>query len=607
MHSDSDRFLSYYTKELDYLRTAGGVFAKQYPKIARRLELDHKESNDPHTERLLESFAFLTAKLSQQIDDRFPEMASALLNVLHPHLINPTPSMAIAHFKVDPGKGKLTTGYFIKKNTSLYTYADEGSSCRFQTIYPLTLWPITVQSVDMVNADGYTFSGLQPKNTWFLKLKLTSQSVDFEDLNLDHLQFHIRGDKLTSLKILECLFTKPDEPVFVSTDGKKAAYLSNDSLKMVGFERHETGIPVPDHATHAFALLQEYFHFPDKFMFFQIRHLQKLKDLVDLGTKSIDILLPIEKVQDIWHKNIGPDTFLLGCTPIINLFPKTTDPQRLHKRKSSYRIIPDQRRDRTTEIYSIQKVLSAPEGMDEAQVFSPYFSFDHGAISDENSIYWVARRQTAAFRDIPGSDIYLSFVDLKFNPTLPPKQIFYAQTLCTNRFLAQQLPVGADLQIEESPPITSIRCLDKPVQPLYAPTDGETLWRLISQLSVNHLSLTGTDAPKILKETLKLYAGPTRFQAEQEIETILSVACTPVVRRVGAEAWRGFVKGLQVSLMIGENGSITSAPFLLGSVLHRYFALNVSINSFIELIIHKSQNPEESIQWQPLPGEKTLL
>ncbi len=607
MLSDSDRFLSYYTKELDYLRAAGGVFAKQYPKIARRLELGDKESNDPHTERLLESFAFLTAKISQQIDDRFPEMASALLNVLYPHLVNPIPSMAVAHFKVDPGKGKLTTGYKIQKNTSLYTYAEEGSSCRFQTVYPVTLWPITVESVEFVENTSYSFSGLQPTNKWFLKLRLASQTVDFEQFELDNLQFHVRGDKLTTLKILECLFTKPDQPVFVSTEEKKATYLSHESLKIVGFDRHETALPVPDHATHAFALLQEYFHFPDKFMFFQIRCLDKLKNLVNLETSTLDVLLPLENVQEIWHKNISPDNFLLGCTPIINLFHKTTDPQRLHKRKGSYRLIPDQRRDRTTEIYSIQSVLSAPEGSEEAKIFSPYFSFDHGSIHNSDSIYWVARRQTASMRDLPGSDMFLSFVDLQFNPALPPKQIFYAQTLCTNRFLAEQLPTAAELQIEETPPITSIRCLDKPVPPLYAPTDGETLWRLISQLSVNQLSLTGPDAPSILKETLKLYAGPNRFQAEREIDTISSITCNPVVRRVGHDAWRGFVKGIQVNLTVEEDAAIVNAPFLLGTVLHRYLGLHVSLNSFVELTIHKSQNPADRIQWHPLPGEKTLL
>ena len=69
----NDRFLNYYTNELTYLRQAGSAFAQNYPKIARRLELSDKESSDPHTERLLESFAFLTDRLSQEIYNRFTE------------------------------------------------------------------------------------------------------------------------------------------------------------------------------------------------------------------------------------------------------------------------------------------------------------------------------------------------------------------------------------------------------------------------------------------------------------------------------------------------------------------------------------------------------
>src|SRR5471030_1545066 len=103
-----EKFLTYYHRELSYLRNAGQDFAQQYPKIARRLQLG-TESPDPHMERLLESFSFLTARLSQEIDDRLPQISAALLGVLYPQLVNPIPAMAIAHFQADVTKGTLTT------------------------------------------------------------------------------------------------------------------------------------------------------------------------------------------------------------------------------------------------------------------------------------------------------------------------------------------------------------------------------------------------------------------------------------------------------------------------------------------------------------------
>ena len=58
-----DELLPYYQRELSYLRRAGAEFAGKYPKIGQRLELGLDESPDPHVERLIESFAFLAARL----------------------------------------------------------------------------------------------------------------------------------------------------------------------------------------------------------------------------------------------------------------------------------------------------------------------------------------------------------------------------------------------------------------------------------------------------------------------------------------------------------------------------------------------------------------
>ncbi|MBY0281409.1 MAG: type VI secretion system baseplate subunit TssF [Alphaproteobacteria bacterium] len=607
--SARDRFLSYYNNEMRYLRNAGSIFAKQHPKIARRLELGNKESPDPHTERLLESFAFLSARLSQEIDERFPQIASALLDVIYPHLINPLPAMTIAQFQVDPTKGKLTTGYSVAKGSQLFTYAEQGVACRFQTAYPVTLWPIRISKTDIISRSHYNAESAPGKHEWFLRLTLESVGdLEFSDLDVDSLQFHIRGERVLSLAIYESLFAQTSAGVFISVDGKTAYPLPKDSLQPVGFERDDAILPLSEHTTHAYQLLQEYFHFLEKFLFFKVNHLNKIKEKVSMETNTIELLISLKNVQDLLQKDMKPDNFLLGCTPIVNLFPKTTEPQRLTKRKVSYRLVPDQRREKTTEIFSVLKVSAAVEGGEEPQTFSPYFSFDHKKVSNKDAIYWVAKRSPAELRDVPGTDIHLTFVDLEFNPALPAHHIIYAQTLCTNRFLAEQIPTGAELQIEEAVPISRIVCLEKPVPQAYSPSDGETLWRLISQLSVNHLSLTGgEEAVKVLKESLKLYAGPLHSDRHYEIENIQKLQTKKCTRRFGSEAWRGFVNGIHISLDMNVPRGGGDASFLLASVLRHYFALNVSVNSFIELSMFKTNHLDEYMRWHPLPGEKILL
>ena len=220
----------------------------------------------------------------------------------------------------------------------------------------------------------------------------------------------------------------------------------------------------------------------------------------------------------------------------------------------------------------------------------------------------MSRRVSSQKRDVPGTDVVLSFVDLEFNPKLPVQQTVFAHTLCTNRFLAEQIPSGGILQLEDRAPVSSIVCLNKPTSQIYSPTDGETLWRLISQLSINHLSLTaGAASVKALKETLRLYSRTTQNYDHAEIESILSLATSQVTRRIGSEPWRGFVNGLHVTMTVNERAYTGVSVLLLASVLRHFFTLQVSMNSFIELQLNSIQRNGEWMKWQPLRGDQIIL
>ena len=98
-----DELLDYYERELGFLRQMGAEFAHKYPKVAGRLLLEDDKCEDPHVERLIESFAFLASRVHLKIDDEFPEVTESLLNVLYPHYLAPIPSMSIVEFGLDPG------------------------------------------------------------------------------------------------------------------------------------------------------------------------------------------------------------------------------------------------------------------------------------------------------------------------------------------------------------------------------------------------------------------------------------------------------------------------------------------------------------------------
>src|SRR6266851_440685 len=93
-----DELLGYYERELIFLRQMGAEFAQKYPKIASRLLLESDRCEDPHVERLIEAFAFLSGLVHLNVYDEFPEITLSFFNVLYPHYLAPIPSMSIVQF-----------------------------------------------------------------------------------------------------------------------------------------------------------------------------------------------------------------------------------------------------------------------------------------------------------------------------------------------------------------------------------------------------------------------------------------------------------------------------------------------------------------------------
>ena len=174
--SSWDETLRYYQDELGYLRRAGEEFAKQYPKIAGRLELTPEGSADPHVDRMISSFAFLTARIQRQLHGEVPEISTALLGALHPQLVNPVPPMAIARFDPDPDQGKITTGFNIPRETALFAQSSTGQTCRFRTCYDVTLWPLTVLSARFESPAQFDFLDSHRDVAGVLRLQLAPQS-----------------------------------------------------------------------------------------------------------------------------------------------------------------------------------------------------------------------------------------------------------------------------------------------------------------------------------------------------------------------------------------------------------------------------------------------
>ena len=266
------------------------------------------------------------------------------------------------------------------------------------------------------------------------------------------------------------------------------------------------------------------------------------------------------------------------------------------------------RRERTTEIHSIISVSASSNPMDATVRMEPFYSFRHRLDRRGQRAFWFSRRLSTGREDLPGTDIFLSFVDLDFKPSLPPEQVVYAHALCTNRDFTAQMSAGAILQIEETAPLSEIVCLGKPSLTRYPPLAGATLWHLISNLSLNYLSLSGgPESLDALRQILRVYSLSDQPSVYQQVQGIRNMQCRRINRRLGSEPWRGFCQGTEVTLTFDESLYVGTGAFLLGAVLSQFLALYASINSFTQLVIKSEQREGDWKRWPPLAGYQQLL
>jgi type VI secretion system protein ImpG len=595
--------LDYYNAELAYLHTVGREFADAHPGVASRLRLGAHESPDPHVERLIESFAFLTARVQRTLDLEVPGISSALLEVLYPNYLDPVPPMTVAEFDVDPSQGRLSSGYLIPSGTSLFTKMDAGEVCRFRTTYPVSLQPLRVVHAVAEPAAQYGFLGDVRSAVQVVRVRLEGVGVPIEEVRPSSLRFYLAGDT-TAAQLYELLFGHLLKVVLMPEDeGPAPACLPATSVRPVGLEPEEGVLPCPRAAHPAFRLLQEYFTIPRKLMFFDLEGVEKHG-----AKKHLDLLFVLD--SQVPHRMaLDARSFRLGCTPVVNLFERLSEPLRVDQHQVEYRLVADARRERHTEVHSILDLSSAPDGYGGADCFEPFYSYTHQMDAKQRT-FWRARRVPSERGHVRGSELMLSFLDLRGRPAPPPTPTVWARVLCTNRHHAETLEAGTPLQMERAAPVRGVHVVHVPTPAVQPPLDAQTQWRLVSQLSLSHLSLAGTcsqQSLRALREILRLYATWGDPTVEAQVAGIVDMSTEPIVRRAGPAPWAGFCRGTRIELTLDPAGYQRRTPLLLGMVLDRFFALYASVNSFTQLSVRLQGSEVPWKTWDARVGGRPLL
>lgn len=598
-----DDLLRYYEEELTFVRQMGVEFAKKYPKIASRLLLEAEKCEDPHTERLIEAFAFLAGRIHKKIDDDFPEITEAIFNVVYPHYISPIPSMSIAKFET-ARKALTAEGYLIERNTTLYSKPVNGVPCRYKTCYPVRLWPVRVASAALREPKQMLKDAQQ---ALVLQLK-TENNLTFSQLTWDRLRFFLNGPSQHVFHLHELLFNNTCHIVCEWTNSRgrtETAVLAPGDLEQIGYGAEEAMLPFPKISFPGYRLLFEYFCFPEKFLFFDLKSLNRLKGR-DIGD-TLDIWIYLDRPAKP-NLLVNEDTFGLHAAPVINLFSQVAEPIWVEQTKTEYQVIPEIGRTEALEVYGIERVVSvAPAGKGNPIEYHPLYSIRHylESTDGQSPAFWRLKRQPSGRKGDRGTEVYLCFSDWNLNPADPGVETITVYLTCLNRDLPGRLPFGdraGDFTVGTSAPVTRVNSLIKPTPTRRPGLGSGLLWRLISHLSLNYLSIVegGEDA---LKEILKLYDFENSPAIRQQINGIVSVKSGYTTKRVG----QAFCRGIQTTIELDEDRFVGAGVFLFASVLERFLAQYVSINSFSQLIARTSQRKEALKIWAPRNGDRVLL
>jgi type VI secretion system protein ImpG len=622
------RLLKYYNRELQHVREMGAEFAEEFPKIAGRLGLEQLECADPYVERLLEGFAFLAARVQLKLDAEFPRFTQHLLEMVYPDYLTPLPSMAVVQFQTDPADGGLAEGFVLPRGTGLRSILgkDDQTPCEYRTAHDAALWPLEIAGADYVTRDAAGFEmpripGAQVVRA-ALRLRLRATAgLKFDKLGLDRLTVYLQGVDQLPVRLYEQLLANTVAVVIrpVERPAPWQEVLPATTIRRVGYDDSQALLPCTPRSFHGYRLLQEYFAFPQRYLFVELTDLAR--GVRRCAQSELEVVFLFNRRDAALENNVEPSQFVLGCVPAVNLFQKRADRIHLSDQTAEYHLVPDRTRPMDFEVHSVTRLRGYGTAAEDEQEFLPFYALTGHA--HQGAFYTLHRlprvlsarqRRDGARASYIGSEVFVSLVDGNEGPFRHSLRQLAPEIMCTNRDLPLQMPVGrgkTDFTLETSAPVRSVRCVAGPTKPRapLAYGEGETSWRLISHLTLNYLSLVNDDEARgvgALREMLTLYGDASQPMTRKQIEGLVGVSSRPVIRRLPIAGPITCGRGLEIAVTFDEAAFEGSGMFILGAVLDEFFARYVSINSFTETVV-SSLDRGEVARWPARIGRRAVL
>ncbi len=587
-------FNRYYLDELVSLRELGREYSRNNPSLAPFFDTPHR---DPDVERILEGVAFLCGRLRQKLDDELPEITHALFSLLWPNYLRTIPSCSIVRYEPAPN---LTWAVTIPRGTMIESSEVEGTKCLFRTVYDNQVLPVRLNEQTVFEHDGQII----------LALRFGIIGSTLENIPLSKLRLFFTGESAIAHSLYFTLTRSVREIRFLLR-GEKGAYrsvhaLSPDMIRPVGFREDEGLYPYPANTFPGYRIIQEYFCFSEKFLFAEI---SGLDTCVAAGKEAVAgadefvlhfVLSEFPEQYESWRR----DNIQLFCTPVVNLFPMDSTPLTMDHRQTEYRIVPDPRLPYHYAVYSVDRVRRWGGNGKFRCEYRAFESFEHGSSPDTDAAYYRLRLRPSLNDE--STETYISIVHSQASPAAQDAEIISLELTCTNRLLPSRLIVGdINTHADDTPDTVTLGNIT-PVTPSYTPPlEGDLLWRLISNMSLNYLPLGNVHAMRALIASYDFRALHDRNRARILDKMLGGMA--GIESKETDRIYQGLpVRGAVTRLTLDRRGfSCAGDMYLFASVINEFLALYATVNSFHQLVVVDLRRGEE-YQWPARLGRKLI-
>ena len=600
-----EELLPYYEKQLQEFGQQSREFADKYPKIAQRLSLNQEQIDDPHIERLIQAFSLIAARIDKKLVDSYDIFTRSLFEVMFPQYLRHFPACSVVSFEDIDKQKQLTDAHLIPKGTTLKSRSIKGVQCEFNTSADVKLLPIQLEGLRFqTNPSAHIH--LNQNATLSLKFDLFNSAQ--KCLENEKLPIYLDAISNFPLQVLDHIF---HQDTSFSLRVKQQVIEIENPFEVMGFSEQESLLPIDQHTHHAYRLLMEFFCFPEKFSYLNLNlaFLKYLKTSVQHFEIQIHLKLNLNDqavIRNYSELNIA--NFKLFTSPVVNLFEKQAEPQKINHKNLEYPLITDAHHPELYQVYSILNMNLIREKSNQDQVvypILPFFAMSHYHGDDVQFFY--ALNPTILKNQVVETGY--SIISKHLEPQSIKSDFVSCSLLCSNRDLPYE-SFGQNnnvLTLSDSGVARRLLVLKRPTAPFQFQQNKKEQWRIISHLSLNTLALMKGDAVSHIKELLELYNLPKSKENHLVIDAIKTIDFEIIHKLVEAKPFPMFVRGVKVSMCVDAQIFRGHSLYIFSELISHIFNLKVQMNSFVDVFVRDINSKQELYQCVQNVGGKKLL